>query len=142
MGIGVMHITRRHRADWRRLAALVALLAVLSRALIPFGWMPSRATSGAGFQIVICTLSGQKHLVLDQNGKPVPVDSDNQAPTDHSTCPFAASSDTAPPVLTVILLSADQQDAVVLPGPESRIPAQPARASWQSRAPPLQLSIA
>jgi hypothetical protein len=137
-----MHIIRRHRADWRRLAALVALVAVLTRALIPFGWMPSLNAAGAGYQIVICTLTGQKHVILDENGHPVPVDSDDQALTDHSTCPFSGASDTAPPVLTVILLPVDQDDAVVIPGPETRIPAPAPRASWQSRAPPHQVSIA
>ena len=137
-----MHIARRHRADWRRLAVLVALLAVLTRALIPFGWMPVQGAAGTGLQIVICTLSGQKHVVLDKDGHPVPIDKDDQAPTDHSTCPFSATSDSAPPVLTVVLLPVDHGEAVVIPAESSRIPLQAPRASWQSRAPPHQASIA
>jgi hypothetical protein len=129
-------------ADWRRLAGFLALLALVTRALIPAGWMPAVSSSAAGLQIVICTQAGQQKLLLDQDGKPVPTDQHEQAPSDHSTCPFAGSSIASPPILTLTLLPADRFDSLVVPRPADVPSLEAPRASWHSRAPPHQAAIA
>jgi len=53
-----------------RLAFILVLVAVLARAAIPAGFMPS--LSSDSFQMVICTLEGSKKITVEGNFNPVP----------------------------------------------------------------------
>ncbi len=71
-----------------RLAAIsVALAAMVLRAMIPSGWMPS--TSQGGIALTICTLNGAVEAVLGPDGKPLPPSSDQSRPQD--VCVFGAA---------------------------------------------------
>ena len=72
----------------QRLAILV-LLALLVRAVVPVGFMLAPLHAGsAGITVVICTEHGTQALVLDEDGEPLP--SDRAAVPD--ICPFAFSA--------------------------------------------------
>jgi hypothetical protein len=72
-----------------RLAGIqLALAAMVLRALLPDGWMPSGT---AGNPIAICTANGPVQLVVGQDGrpdKPNPVHDDAHH---QDVCPFAAA---------------------------------------------------
>ena len=70
---------------FRHIAVHLALAAMLLRAVMPAGWMPSAA---AGSPLTICTMNGPVRMVLGPDGTPI-----KQKPH-HDTCPFAA----APPL--------------------------------------------
>ena len=70
---------------FRHIAVHLALAAMLLRAVMPVGWMPSAA---AGSPLTICTMNGPVRMVLGPDGTPI-----KQKPH-HDTCPFAA----APPL--------------------------------------------
>lgn len=59
----------------------IALAALLLRALVPVGWMP---TAEAGTPFVICSVNGQTQHAPD--GQKLPDDSAH-----HQTCAFAAA---------------------------------------------------
>jgi len=75
-------------------AVYIALAAMVLRALVPLGWMPS--ASAAGVPLAICTMQGAITLTLDAHGKP-------QKPANgtHHTeaCPFAAAPHLSTPVV-------------------------------------------
>jgi hypothetical protein len=123
---------------WRRYAAIFALTAILVRAFVPLGWMPSIA-QGAAFEVVVCTLSGQKHVAFDANGDPL---SDQQKDTgDSAPCAFATAANLAPPASAapiVFVLSETYLSAAIT---DIASPRQASRTAWQSRAPPRATSV-
>jgi hypothetical protein len=74
-----------------RLAGIqLALAAMMLRALLPDGWMPS-ASGAPGIPIAICTANGPVQLVIGQDGR---TDKQNPAHDDarhQDVCPFAAA---------------------------------------------------
>jgi hypothetical protein len=111
----------------------LALAAMMVRALLPAGWMPS--ASAASF-ITICTMDGISKIALDANGRPVK-HAPAQGDTRHDICPFAAAPHfaTTPPALAV---SAPSVIVVLAQTPAVFASAHPvARYAAQSpRAPP------
>jgi hypothetical protein len=78
----------------RTAAVSLALVAMLLRALLPAGWMPS---SASGQALVICTLQGPVRIDPTPH-KPA-------APQHHNvTCPFAAAPQLAGPQADIIPL--------------------------------------
>jgi len=73
---------------FRTLAATLALTAMLVRAAIPAGWMPSLADPLGGSGFVICSVDGAHHL---------PAHDPSKGHDDGSVCPFAAVAHLAPP---------------------------------------------
>ena len=72
---------------FRSLAVTLALSAMLLRAVLPAGWMPDLA--GTGAPLVICSVDGLHH---------VPKDPSRNHDDDHGyACPFAAAAHLAPP---------------------------------------------
>jgi hypothetical protein len=68
-----------------RFALCVLLMAMLLRALVPSGWMPTNdLPSGASF-IVICSSAGMKTILVDGNGKPIEEERSAHAP---DSCAF------------------------------------------------------
>jgi len=65
----------------------IALLVILAaRALIPAGYMPDfRSLSKGTLSVVICTGSGLKTVLLDQDGKPLPTHDQSDR---HHPCAF------------------------------------------------------
>ena len=79
-----------------RLAALhLALAAMLLRALLPMGWMPSLGGSENG-PLVVCTMDAP---VQHNSGKPSPDDGQHS----HDECPFAGTPHLATPAVTALL---------------------------------------
>jgi hypothetical protein len=77
---------------FRHFAVSLALAATLLRALLPEGWMPN-PSGAAGTPVVICTVYGLQHIVLNADGNPV-----NPSDQKHSNvCAFAAAAHLAPP---------------------------------------------
>jgi hypothetical protein len=71
----------------------LVLLAVLAlRSLLPAGYMVQANASGGPLEIVICTSAGERLMILDADGTPLP-----QKPqhVDNGLCPFAASGTAA-----------------------------------------------
>lgn len=129
-------MSRGHRHGLNGLSrslAVLALLAVMVRAMIPAGYMvaPSR-TSDATAVIMLCTGQGYVATRVDlATGKvlagsetpPRKHDTPTKAPGDHAPCVFAAAAPLASPEATVGVLVPAQVEtapwantAVVTPG--------------------------
>jgi hypothetical protein len=67
-----------------RLILMIALVAVMLRALIPAGYMPETG-SGKTFQITICSMEGPKMITVDEKSQPVSGDHHHAK----ETCPFS-----------------------------------------------------
>lgn len=109
---------------------MLALAAMVLRALTPVGWMPG----AAGAPITLCSADGPIHLVVGEDGKPHKPQKDDG----HQVCPFAAASHFAPPQLAVALApravvfdAADPISATTL------LVEKPRLFSHAPRAPPL-----
>lgn len=120
------------RGRFARLTVIhLALAAMMLRALLPAGWMPSASAASV---ITICTMDGISKIALDANGKPV-----KQTPAQdgqqHDVCPFAAAPHfaTTPPALaasapSVIVALAQTPAAFASAHPAARHAAQSPRA--------------
>ncbi len=119
---------------------VLALAAMMMRAVLPAGWMPSSQGLASGSPIVICTLTGEKHIVLDAHGNPAPAEQNQDEGHTHPPCAFAAAS----------VLSLPTASAEIVPIPAvagASAVGKPAAAThvavsrtWRSRAPPSGLS--
>ncbi|MCE9520973.1 MAG: hypothetical protein K8S25_00910 [Alphaproteobacteria bacterium] len=126
---------------WRRYAAIFALTALMLRAFVPVGWMPSAQAFTGGAPIVVCTLTGEKHIVLDADGKPLPDGQQQESDSDQAPCAFAAVASLAPPAATIAIVPTltEASSAVAF---DRIVAARPApKTAWQSRAPPSDLSV-
>jgi hypothetical protein len=123
--------TRTFHNQWWLTHLLLLTFAV--RALIPAGYMPDFGSSSTGdFKVVICTATGPKALVLDENGDP---GSDSDHP--HQPCTLAGLATVALPSFgPIVPVSVDFRAATWIPLPAATKP--PARAGPQrsSRGPP------
>jgi len=97
-----------------QLASAMMLVALIMRAMLPQGWMPSADGAGPTGSFTICSITGSVRLTLDGNGNPVPVDPDES--TAHQPCAFASLASLAPPVM----------GAVTQPPLAYSVPAKPA----------------
>jgi hypothetical protein len=76
---------------FRSFAAVLALTAIMLRALLPDGWMPSFADT-TGTSVIICTLDGIQHVLIGPDGEPI-----NAPPDQHDqSCHFIAAASLAP----------------------------------------------
>ncbi len=74
-----------------RLAAVhIALAAMLLRAWMPTGWMPS-ADAATGSPIAICTMNGSVQLDLSSDGKPIKHKQSSDDSRHRDLCPFATA---------------------------------------------------
>jgi hypothetical protein len=91
--------------SWLRLnrtAALLAVVAILSQALVP-SWVPVFAAT-PGMTIVICTAMGPMQVQIGADGQPI-----KQAPAqgqghDQQCCPCVATGSFAPPANANVFL--------------------------------------
>lgn len=74
----------------RSAAVAIALVAMLLRALLPDGWMPS----GHADHFTICSVFNAHY----DTGKPSQPEQEHR----HAPCAFAAAAPLAPPVITVL----------------------------------------
>jgi hypothetical protein len=74
----------------RRSHAIVclALAALMLRALLPEGWMPS---SGDGAVLTICTMDGPVRMAVDDHGQPLKKQPAGHDSASQGVCPFAAA---------------------------------------------------
>jgi len=122
--------------DGRRLAlALVLLVALAFRALIPAGWMPNLQGVG-GAPLVICTAQGAETLFPDAQAHPGKPHSDPR----RDGCPFAvqALASGPPPIhvsvqLAFVIAAASQPSNPAVPVAPRR------RGETNPRAPPTQV---
>ena len=115
--------------SFRKAAIHIALAAMLLRAMLPVGWMPS---SAPGTWLTIC--SGDAG-VLGGHGKPSPADSSQHS---HEECPFAAAPVLAAPGAQAVLAAPAYVTAMVQTLAPPAGPARSGRYQPQSpRAPPL-----
>lgn len=96
-----------------RAIAVIALTAMMLRALLPDGWMPAGGTS-AGTLLTICTMNGPVRMALGADGQPQkqPAKHDSRS---HEICPFAAAQHFAAPI-SLASLTAPHVAAPVLYG--------------------------
>jgi hypothetical protein len=79
----------------RKLAFVLAALALALQALVPAGFMLAKAPTSGGIEITLCTSSGTVTAFLNDKGQIVR-DADDGAPSDHDNersdpmCGFAA----------------------------------------------------
>jgi hypothetical protein len=102
--------------EFRHALLHIALAAMILRAFLPAGWMPS-VQDGGQTALVICTMDGP---VQDLSGKSLPGKDDPRA---HESCPFAAA---AQPVAV--------NDFVALAAPELSSSAAPRHLATGLRA--------
>lgn len=111
------------------------LLAVVSRALIPIGYMPDFAAARSGlFKVFICSGMGDKSVALDANGRPLP---EQQSGHNDQPCAFAGLAVVALPALNAMLLPAQVvQSASLIPRIAAQLPPSRATPMLGSRGPP------
>jgi hypothetical protein len=80
-----------------RTIAVIALAAMVLRALLPDGWMPASSAS-AGTLLTICTMDGSVQMALGDDGQPHKQQPANHNSGSHEVCPFAAAQHFAAPI--------------------------------------------
>lgn len=83
----------------KRLAAWLAVYAIILQSAIPLGWMP--APEGAEGYLVLCSGNGLTGVYLDGDGNPLTGEDDAAAA--HTPCDFATASHLASPTPDVAL---------------------------------------
>lgn len=72
---------------WRGIAAVVMLLAIAVRALLPVGYMPDAHAASAGvLKLVICSGAGLTTIALGPDGTPI---DDHRIPPTDEPCAFS-----------------------------------------------------
>ena len=79
----------------RYLASVLMLLALVLRAAVPQGWMPSADSTDLAGSFTICSVSGAIRIALDTEGNPVPADPEEAQ--SHPPCAFATLAHLSPP---------------------------------------------
>jgi hypothetical protein len=79
----------------RHLASVLMLLALVLRAAVPQGWMPSADSTDLAGSFTICSISGATRIALDAEGNPVPADPEEAQ--SHPPCAFATLAHLSPP---------------------------------------------
>jgi hypothetical protein len=79
----------------RHLASVLMLLALVLRAAVPQGWMPSADSTDLAGSFTICSVSGAIRIALDTEGNPFPADPEE--PQSHPPCAFATLAHLSPP---------------------------------------------
>ncbi|MGD9784635.1 MAG: DUF2946 family protein [Hyphomicrobiaceae bacterium] len=110
------------------------LCALLVRALVPAGFMPSAAADGHGLTLVICNGSGELLSVTPDDGQQVPSKSEGGS---HEPCAFAGHvALTAPAFEVTTLLSMPETEEGLNAGSDVVLPPARAGPPLGSRAPP------
>ena len=123
----------RFRNRFSRMAALMAVFAVLLRCAIAPGVMPDPLAAADGvFKLVICTGAGIKVMHGGAHDGPSPVEQRG----DDAVCPFAAFGHVAIPAGAVPLAVADFGRAVSAP-PQVSFAAGGWTHTLGARAPPI-----
>lgn len=114
---------------------LLLLFALITRALVPTGFMPVAAADGHGLTLVICNGSGELQFVtLDDEGKQVPSNSEKAS---HEPCAFAGNIGLTAPTLDVAtLLHITETELALSVGSDVVLPPVCAGPPLGSRAPP------
>jgi len=115
-----------HVALYRSASLSLALAAMLLRAVLPDGWMPSVQVGGAFF--TICSVERGHH-----DGKTLPTEGHVHAP-----CAFAAVSSLAPPIFVSIAFGAWTPGfAITTDLTDRKVAVTAAHRANAPRAPPL-----
>jgi len=118
-------------------AAWLALVAILARAIIPTGWMPSfSASSEHALSIIICTAYGPLDLAVGADGQPQKSPAGDRV-QEHPLCHLAAGAHWSPPATPLVILLPNRSiGALPSIARDKRAPLFPARLRYPSRAPP------
>lgn len=87
------------RLRYRTLMIVFAMLALLARAAIPAGWMPS--ANGRAIAISVCSGEGRAVMWLDKTGR-VHKSDPGQSDQHDSPCAFASAAGTAAVPLNLV----------------------------------------
>lgn len=111
----------------------VALAAMMLRALLPTGWMPSFG-GGNGLTISVCSMNGPVQLDIGPDGKAHKHQQQDDGRS-HETCPFAAAphfaSSAALPAAaapTTLAFTIERDFQIAAPGSRDRYSPQLSRA--------------
>jgi hypothetical protein len=117
----------------RHAAVLLALVAMVLRALLPAGWMPNLTGTGES-AFVICTMDGPVQSAAKDHGPGKPTPDDGRQ---HEACPFAAAPHVATSSAVAALRASVVSNSVARYAPSQRLTPEPARYAPQApRAPP------
>lgn len=120
----------------RLAAVMLALTAMLLRALLPAGFMPGVAAGGSS--IVVCTMDGLVRIALDADGKPVKKQPAQDDAHHQQLCPFAAAVQLASPSSAGALIAPSHAFTLALDVlPQSRLAAFEGHRAQSPRAPPF-----
>lgn len=109
----------------RSVAVALALAAMLLRALLPDGWMPS--SHAAPF--TICSVVSVHH----DSGKPSQPEQEHR----HAPCAFAAAAPLAPPAITTLTFGISARPVAISSGfTDDRATTSPPQRANTARAPP------
>lgn len=75
----------------------IALAAMMLRALLPDGWMPSGG-GVAATMLTICTMDGPMRVALGDDGQPLKKQPAQHSSGSHEVCPFAMAQHFAAPI--------------------------------------------
>ena len=81
-----------------RAVVWIALAAMMLRALLPDGWMPSGGGAAAAM-LTICTMNGPMRVALGDDGQPLKKQPAKHDGGGHEVCPFAAAQHFAAPIV-------------------------------------------
>ena len=134
-----MGINRSPRAFVSRLSTVLMLVALLMRATVPQGWMPNVDAFADGSPIIICSSTGQAHILVGEDGQPLPAGQQDQDAAAHQPpCAFSAIAGLSLP-LGSFILTLPSSHAFEHAMADARAPAVARRLSpAEARGPPLQ----
>lgn len=119
-----------------RLIKLLCAIALAVNALIPAGFMLTRAQGSDGITVVICTGSGPQTILIDSDGQQVP---DNQK-SGNKRCDYATSGALALADDPPLRLAAEVLYAAIAYRVERQVfRATPKPGALSARGPPVEL---
>lgn len=117
---------------FRSVAVHIALMAIMLRAVLPIGWMPSPDGAARQAPIVICTADGAQLLHRDTSDPAQPAPS-----SAHEICIFAAAGPLIDgPVQSFALAFLNYESAGYMPHPAAGFLALRQTGAGGPRAPP------
>lgn len=134
------HLRHSMRDRLQHTAAVIALAAMLLRALIPVGWMPS---SQPGTPLAFCTAGGLVELPgVDATSLPDTPAPDNHSAADEPHCAFAGAAPALRPATNCGTAAFEPSHSPSVPFVEAMHHRHPVRAQHPARAPPVPSSLA
>lgn len=120
-----------------RMTVWAMLLALLSGAFWPAGYMPGETAEDGSFTVVICSASSLKTLTLDASG--TPVEEDGSAQSDACAYWLAAAHYLPAPDAASLVTAAPREAAPALPHDQAGVTPPATGPPLGAQAPPFLL---